>query len=128
MEFSYFMIVGIIFVLLIVGVAVVLLTRKSEANDLESDGKYPKGHYMSIGIAIGIPLGIPMGLILGNIALGPAIGAGIGVSIGAALEEKYKDNLRPLTEEEEERKKKVVLLLLALFVLGLVAFLAFMFM
>jgi predicted MFS family arabinose efflux permease len=69
---------------------------------------YPKGHFLSYGLAIGIPLGIPIGLALGNIALGPAIGAGIGLVLGLFFEKKYEKEgkIRPLTKIEKERQKR----------------------
>ena len=69
-------------------------------------GKYPPGHWMGIGMAIGLPLGdfpaLLVGILTDNtttfIALGPALGCGLGVSLGAALEQRHKDEIRPLTE------------------------------
>jgi ABC-type nickel/cobalt efflux system permease component RcnA len=97
--------------------------------------KYPKGHWMSIGIAIGIPIGVVVffvaDLLTGEFgsmfALGPAIGVAIGVSIGAALEEKHKGETRELTPEEEKSRKKLVTLGLVILVVGAIAgVLAFM--
>ncbi len=115
----------IFLVIVAVGAAAIIMARKKGLNAMEKDGKYPKGHYMGIGMAMGIPLGIPIGLALGNISLGPAIGAGFGLVFGAALEEKYKDKLRPLTEEEKENKKKLMLITIGILLLGALVFLAF---
>jgi predicted MFS family arabinose efflux permease len=70
--------------------------------------KFPKGHFLSYGLAIGIPLGIPVGLALGNIALGPAIGAGIGLILGIFFEKKYEKEgkIRPLTKKEKKIRKR----------------------
>lgn len=83
--------------------------------------RYPKGHFVGLGIAIGIPLGIPIGLILGNIALGPAIGAAIGIPIGMAMEKKKNPNPRILTKKEEKIKKIKLTIVLGI---GIVALLA----
>jgi hypothetical protein len=97
---------------------------------------YPKGHWMGLGIGIGIPIGTFMFFLVdimsgdfGNMFfLGPGVGVAIGVSIGAALEEKYKDRIRPLTPKEEKRKKRMVniglLILVAGALLGMLAFMA----
>jgi hypothetical protein len=101
-------------------------------------GKYPKGHWMGIGIALGIPIGTALffiaDLLTGEFGsmffLGPGAGAAIGVSIGAALEKKYKGQIRELTPREERRQRRLVLagtlLLAAGAVAGLLVFLAFL--
>ncbi len=51
---------------------------------------------------------------------------GLGVAIGSALEQKHKDELRPLTEQEQRLRSRLALvglgalalLVLSLFVLG----------
>lgn len=70
--------------------------------------QYPKGHFITYGIAIGLPLGIPIGLALGNIGIGPAIGVALGTLIGMIWEKKYEKEgkIRPLTAEEKFKKKK----------------------
>lgn len=91
--------------------------------------RYPKGHFIGLGVAIGIPLGMPIGFALGNIALGPAIGAALGVPIGIVLEKKKNPNPRPLTPEEEIIKKRNITILLGLglilFIAGVIIFLLF---
>jgi hypothetical protein len=117
-----------------VGVVVVVWTRNARAAQGPTmQGKYPQGHWMSVGMCIGIALGcIPsfVGLFFDPmasfVAFGPAIGCGLGVAIGSALEQKHKDELRPLTEEEQRRRFRLTLvalvvlalLVLSLFVLG----------
>jgi len=83
---------------------------------------YPKGHFLSIGIALGIPLGIPFWLVTGNPGL---IGAGlaIGVAIGAGLEGAYNKNPRPLTAQEKKDRKRAAAFGGAILVLGVIAFL-----
>ena len=76
--------------------------------------KYPKGYWMSIGISIGVAIGVAMGPIFDNIGVGIGIGIAIGSGIGASLEQKNKDNIRPLTEQEQKRQKLGVVIGLAL--------------
>jgi hypothetical protein len=117
-----------------VGVVLVVLTRNARAAQGPTmQGKYPKGHWMSVGMCIGIALGcIPsfVGLLFDQMApfvgIGPAIGCGLGVAIGSALERKHKDELRPPTEAEQQARFRLTLaglvalalLVLSLFVLG----------
>lgn len=117
-----------------VGVVVVVLTRNARtAQGPTMQGKYPQGHWMSVGMCIGIALGcIPsfVGLLFDQMApfvgIGPAIGCGLGVAIGSALECKHKDELRLLTKEEQRVRFRLTLiglgalalLVLSLFVLG----------
>ena len=122
--------------LVVVGVGVilfVLVRNVRAAQDPTTQGKYPQGHWMSIGMCIGIAMGsIPslVGILFDDmssfVAIGPAIGCGLGVAIGSALERKHKDELRPLTEEEQRVRFRLTLiglgalalLVLSLFVLG----------
>lgn len=80
----------------------------------KSEKKYPKGYWMGIGISIGIAIGVAMGPIFDNFGVGIGIGVAIGSSIGASLEQKYKDNIRPLTVQEQKRQKLGVVIGLAL--------------
>ncbi|MDW7733004.1 MAG: hypothetical protein SCH66_11320 [Methanolobus sp.] len=84
--------------------------------------RYPKGHFMAIGIAIGLPLGILIGLLLDMIAIGPAIGVALGVAIGAYMEKKYNPNPLPISPEDENRRKKILLVVGGIFLLGVLAF------
>jgi hypothetical protein len=98
---------------------------------MANEKKYPKGHWMGIGIAIGIPIGTALffiaDLLTGEFGsmffLGPGVGVAIGVSIGAALEERYKKRgqIRELTLQEEKRRRKLVNIGLLILVLGAVA-------
>ncbi|KXS44590.1 MAG: hypothetical protein AWU59_406 [Methanolobus sp. T82-4] len=83
--------------------------------------RYPKGHFMAVGIAIGLPLGIPIGLLLGMIAIGPAIGVALGVAIGTYLEKKYNPDPLPVSPEDESKRKKIILVLGVIFLLGVLA-------
>jgi len=75
---------------------------------MSKEKKYPKGHFVGIGLAIGIPFGIPIGLVLGNIALGPAIGLPLGLVLGAILEKKYNQNPIEISEKEIKKRNKFV--------------------
>jgi hypothetical protein len=119
--------IAIVIILLIVVVGIVAVvaairaarqsrTEQSSA-PAEQHGKYPEGHWLSVGMGIGIALGaglgVPIGIALGNVALGLALGPGMGVAIGVAigsgLEQKHKDEIRPLTGEERRMRTVAVL-------------------
>lgn len=92
----------------------------------KSEKKYPKGYWMGIGMSIGIAIGVAMGPIFDNFGVGIGIGVAIGSSIGASLEQKNKDNIRPLTEQEQKRQKLGVVVGLALVgILVLALFIAY---
>ena len=120
-------------VIVVVGIGMVmfvLLRNVRTAQGPALQGKYPQGHWMSIGMCIGIAIGcVPSlaGILFDEmssfVAIGPAIGCGLGVAIGSALERKHKDELRPLTEEEQRVRSRMTLVALgaiALLVLSLV--------
>lgn len=87
----------VIVVVIVAGIAL----RKSIADSNTVDSKkQPKGYWISIGMSIGAGFGVALGLVFDNLALGIALGAGFGVAIGAALEQRNKDELRPLTGQE----------------------------
>jgi pheromone shutdown protein TraB len=81
----------------------------------KNERKYPKGYWMAVGISVGMATGVAMGPIFDNIGVGIAVGIAIGSGIGASLEQKNKDNIRPLTEQEQKRQKLGVVIGLALF-------------
>jgi len=97
--------------------------------------KYPKGHWMGIGIGIGMVLGMAFGVLVGvligkiplGITLGPAMGVACGTAIGAGLEAKHKDNVREMTPMENSRRRKIIMLtvmgLIMLVILSLMLFL-----
>ena len=92
----------------------------------KNEKKYPKGYWMGIGISIGIAIGAAMGPIFDNFGVGIGIGVAIGSSIGASLEQKNKDNIRPLTEQEQKQQKLGVVVGLALVgILVLALFIAY---
>ena len=103
-----YILVSIVIALLVIGVAIalVIMMRRSLINrDTITEGKYPRGYWMSVGISIGVGIGAALGVALENIGAGIAIGIAIGSGIGASLEQKNKDNIRPLTEQAQRRQK-----------------------
>jgi hypothetical protein len=80
----------------------------------KSEKTYPKGYWMGVGISIGTAIGVAMGPIFDNFGVGIGIGVAIGSSIGASLEQKNKNNIRPLTAQEQKRQKLGVVVGLAL--------------
>jgi divalent metal cation (Fe/Co/Zn/Cd) transporter len=119
----------LIFVLLIVGslIAVVLARKTNAGLDPMDRKKHPQGYWMSVGISMGVAIGVAFGPIFDNIGVGIGIGIAIGTAIGASLEQKYKDNTRPLTEEERNRRKWASVIGLAVsVVLGVILIIVFL--
>lgn len=118
-----FILISILVFALIVVVALIIIAaamNKSNRNIFPADDEmHPQGYWTGVGISIGAGFGVALGLLFDNLALGIAIGAGFGVSIGAALEQRNKDEVRPLTEQEKTQQKWGVtlgILMLLLFV------------
>ena len=80
----------------------------------KNERKHRQGYWMGIGMSIGIALGAAFGPIFDNFGVGMGIGVAIGAGIGTSLEQKNKDNLRPLTEQEKARQKHSITIGLAL--------------
>jgi len=95
-------------VILVIGAFAIYASRETRA-EYKRTGKYPKGHYMGIGIAIGMGVGVAIGLAMETIAIGIPIGIAIGTGIGASMEKKHADELRPLTEKEAKARKRAVI-------------------
>ena len=76
--------------------------------------RYPKGHFIGLGVAFGMFLGLPIGSALGNMVLGPAFGAAVGIATGIVLEKKNNPNPRPLTKEEKRTRIRNSLIVLGL--------------
>ena len=76
--------------------------------------KHRKGYWMGIGISIGVAIGAALGPIFDNFGTGIGIGVAIGAGIGASLEQRNKDNLRPLMEQEKMIQKRGIAIGLAL--------------
>jgi hypothetical protein len=88
--------------------------------------RYPKGYFLSIGIAIGVSLGVPIGLSLGMIVIGPMIGIAIGIGIGTYMEKKHNPNPLPISAEDEKKNEKAILALFGIFLIVLLVFVALM--
>ena len=80
----------------------------------KNEKKYPKGYWIGVGLSIGVAIGVALGPLFDNIGIGIAIGIAIGSGIGALLEQKNKDNIRPLTEQEKVREKRSITIGLAM--------------
>lgn len=121
--------IGAIAVVVFGMVVFVLLRNARVAEGPAMYSKYPRGHWMSVGMLFGISIGaIPslVSVLLDRMSpwagIAPALGLAFGVAIGSALESRHKDELRPLTEAEQQvrfRTTLVVLGALALLVLSL---------
>lgn len=118
-------------VLLGVGTAVITARRpqgREEQALAGLEGKVPEGQWMGRGIAIGLALGMFLGVVMGvvmddmslGITLGPGMGVAVGVAIGSALEQRHKDDIRPLTPEERRARTWLLGATLGLLVLGVV--------
>jgi hypothetical protein len=92
----------VIVAVIVAGIAI----RKSVAssNSIDSE-KQPKGYWISMGMSIGAGFGVALGLVFDNLALGIALGAGFGVAIGAVLEQRNKNETRPLTAQEQRLQR-----------------------
>jgi hypothetical protein len=119
----------------VIGLIFVVFRRSQRGASLDiasSDGKYSEGYWMGagmgIGLAIGVAFGAALGLATGNIgfgvAVGPGMGVAIGVAIGTALEQKHKNEIRPLTAEERRTRAQLTIVALVALVFGVLAFLA----
>ena len=94
--------------------------------------KYPEGHFagkwIGIFVAIFSGVGVPLSVATDNSALigiGPALGIALGVAVGQSIEKKYREQgkIRQITKEEKKIKKILVYVGMAIFILGLGAFL-----
>jgi len=104
-----FILISILVFALIVIVALIVAAfgmRKSQTETIQGNQElHPRGYWVSLGISIGAGFGVALGLVFDNLALGITIGAAIGASIGGALEQKNKDNFRPMSEQELKMQK-----------------------
>jgi zinc transporter ZupT len=87
----------------------------------KNERRHSKGYWMSIGISLGVAMGAALGMTLDNLGAGIGIGVAIGAGIGAALEQKNKDNIRPLTEQENRRRRWAVILGLLILLASVIA-------
>jgi hypothetical protein len=135
---GFFLIAAMVFALLVallvlfgVGTAIIA-ARRPQGNEEQAlaglEGKVPEGQWMGRGIAIGLLLGMLLGVLMGlvmddmslGITLGPGMGVAVGVAIGSALEQRHKDDIRPLTPEERRARTWLLGATLGLLVLGVV--------
>jgi drug/metabolite transporter (DMT)-like permease len=87
----------------------------------KNERKHRQGYWMGIGMSIGIALGVAFGPAFDNFGVGIGIGVAIGAGIGSTLEQRHKDDLRPLTEQEKVRQKRSLTIGLALAGIMLIA-------
>jgi ABC-type Fe3+ transport system permease subunit len=137
MTHSY-VIVGLVILLLIVAVGIVTVmslpragrqTRSQSSDSDEHQVKYPEGRWLGVGIGMSIELcvglGVPIGIALDNLALGlalgPSMGVAMGVAIGSALEQRHKDEIRPLTEDERRTRRIAMIAGVAVLAIGVLA-------
>ena len=103
------LIMGLIaLMILVLGVFAVIQYRR-QAEIRKKHPGYPKGYWMNQGIGAGIAIGAGIGVAMGNIAIGVAIGVAIGAAIGTSLENRHKDQIRPITAEEEKIRRQSIL-------------------
>lgn len=78
---------------------------------MEKKRKYPKGFFMSVGIAVGIPIGLLISILLDNFAF-IGVGVAVGTSIGIALESNYQDKglIRHLGKPIKKHNKQLLYL------------------
>jgi hypothetical protein len=93
----------------------------------KNEKKYPKGYWMGVGLSIGVAIGAALGPLFENIGIGIAVGIAIGSGIGASLEQRYKDNVRPLTEQENNRLRWGVLVGLLIMLASVIAIVLLLF-
>jgi hypothetical protein len=74
---------------------------------------------MGVGLSIGVAIGVALGPLFENIA--------IGSGIGASLEQRYKDNIRPLTEQEHKRERWAVVVGLLVMLASVIAIVLLLF-
>jgi ABC-type Fe3+ transport system permease subunit len=128
-----------VLVALVAAVAVLSATRRMRqdrssqpSSHVEEEGRYPEGHWMGVGLGIGIALGVgvavPIGIAMDNLglglALGPGFGLAIGVAIGSSLEQRHRDEIRPLTDRERRSRVYATIALAGVALLGLLALVA----
>jgi hypothetical protein len=125
-----FLLIAVLVLTITIGIVTILVARRSRALQVANvSSKYSQGHWvgvgMGLGISIGLLAGLPIGIAMDNIATGPSlglsVGLSIGVAIGAALEQKHKNELRPLTKAELRLRSWAVIAGLVLLVLNALA-------
>ena len=110
------LLIPLIAVLIVVLGVVAFYVKRETRAETGRTGQYPRGHYVSQGMAIGIAIGAAIGLAMDNIAVGIPIGIAIGAGIGTSREKKHAHELRPMTEKEKTMKRRGVGLMVALLI------------
>lgn len=107
--------------------------RTNDGLDLtEQPGRYPEGYWMGVGLGIGIALGAALGVAMGlamdrfviGFAIGPGMGVALGAAIGSSLEQRHKDEVRPLTADERRMRSLFAVVVIAALAIGVLALLA----
>lgn len=124
----YFLLAISIGALVLAGLGVMLALRPARIDDSpELAGKRPQGYWMGVGIAFGLLAGYILTFIAGILSrdwqffiiLGPAMGMVFGLAFGVALEQRHKDEIRPLTAAEQRARRWAMWAGVALVGLGL---------
>jgi hypothetical protein len=95
-------VIAVLVVVFVVSVFIVMVARESKSL-FGKKGRYPEGHFISLGLIFGISAGLPLGVIVGNVAFGPSIGLAAGLLVGALVEDGYRRSgrIRSLTKQEK---------------------------
>ena len=119
---NWTLIMGLIAVMILALGAFAVIQNRRQAEIRKKYPGYPKGHWMSQGIGIGIAIGAGIGVAMGNIAIGVGIGLAMGTAIGSGLENRHKDEIRPITDEEEKLRRQSILVAIGTLIVGLIVF------
>jgi predicted MFS family arabinose efflux permease len=76
----------------------------------KNERKHRQGYWLSVGISLGVAIGAALGPVFDNFGTGIGVGIALGVAIGSALEQRHKDELRPLTEQEKRIQRRGILI------------------
>jgi hypothetical protein len=113
------LIMGMILVAIIAMAIFAIPAIKLKKKLYKETGKFPKGHYLGLGLTIGLAVGLLVDVLVESISLGPAIGVALGLAIGSAWENKNKYKLRDLTAKEQTLKIRMMIILTVFVLLGL---------
>ena len=113
------LIMGMILVAIIVYAVLAIPAIKLKKELYKETGKFPKGHYLGLGLTLGLLVGLVVDILVESISLGPAIGVAIGLALGSAWENKKKYKLRDLTSKEQTLKIRMMIVLTVFILLGL---------
>jgi len=72
--------------------------------------KHRQGYWLSIGISLGVAIGAALGPVFDNFGAGIGVGVALGTAIGSALEQRHRDELRPLMEQEKKIQRRGILI------------------